>query len=316
MTKILPKKLNHGDHIALIAPAGAIYETEALTIAIESLEALGLRVVVGKNLQKNRGYLAGTDQERLQDLHQAFADPQIKAVIAMRGGWGCARLLPHIDFDLIRKNPKILAGFSDLTSLLTAVYAKTGLVTFHSPMGSSVWNEFTVTHFKNILFDSKTYVIKNPITKGDNLAQTANRTKTIRAGMAQGELVGGNLAVLTSIVGCPYLPAWEGKILFLEEVNEEIYRVDRMLCQLQLAGVLRQVKGIVLGQFTNCGHGSRFLSLTLEQVFDDYFLPLDIPVFSGLLFGHINQKFTLPIGMHVEMNATEGTIELLESLPI
>ncbi len=310
--KILPKPLQAGDTIALIAPAGAIYEQEAIDIAVESLEALGLQVCKGRNLSQKQGYLAGTDAERVADLHDAFANPAIKAVLAMRGGWGCGRLLPLIDYNLLSKNPKILAGFSDLTSLLLAVYAKTGLVTFHSPMGSSVWNEFTVSHFKKILFEGASYKLQNPTAKGDNLTQTTYRIRTLRGGQATGELVGGNLAVLTSIIGTDYMPDWKGKILFLEEVNEEIYKVDRLLCQLQLAGVLQQVAGIVLGQFTNCGHGSRFLSLTLEQVFDHYFSPLQIPIFSGLLFGHINQKMTLPIGCKATIDANAGTVQLLE----
>jgi muramoyltetrapeptide carboxypeptidase len=312
--KILPAKLQVGDDVALVAPAGAIYETEAVDIAVESLEALGLRVCKGKHLTAHYGYLAGTDAQRLEDLHSAFADKNVKAVIAMRGGWGCARLLPYLDYELIRQNPKILAGFSDLTALLVAVYAKTGLVTFHSPMGTSVWNDFTVSHFKNILFEGKTYTIKNPTTKGDNLTQTADRISTIREGKAEGQLVGGNLAVLSAIIGSAYLPDWKGKILFLEEINEEIYKIDRMLCQLQLAGVLKDLQGIVLGKFTNCGHGSRFASLSLEQVFRHYFLPLRIPVFSGLLFGHINNKITLPIGMEVQIDASKGSVTLLESL--
>jgi muramoyltetrapeptide carboxypeptidase len=312
--KILPKKLQVGDKVALVAPAGAIYETEAVDIAVESLEALGLRVCKGKHLTAHYGYLAGTDAQRLEDLHTAFADTNVKAVIAMRGGWGCARLLPDLDYELIRQNPKILAGFSDLTALLVAVYAKTGLVTFHSPMGTSVWNDFTVSHFKNVLFEGKTYTIKNPTTKGDNLTQTADRISTLREGKAAGQLVGGNLAVLSAIIGSGYLPDWKGKILFLEEINEEIYKIDRMLCQLQLAGILKDLQGIVLGKFTNCGHGSRFASLTLEQVFQHYFLPLRIPVFSGLLFGHINNKITLPVGMEVQIDADEGSITLLEKL--
>jgi muramoyltetrapeptide carboxypeptidase len=325
---IFPKKLRKNDTIALVSPAGAIYETEAIEIAVESLEALGLKVKKGKNLVKKYGYLAGTDAERAEDLHEAFADKDVKAIIAMRGGYGCGRLLDLLDYDLIRKNPKILAGFSDVTALLLAVYAKTKLITFHSPMGTSVWNEFTVTHFRNALFENdliesnlansatnslnkQQIILQNPTSKGENLTQIADRIQIIHNGEAEGIFLGGNLTVFASLIGTPYLPDFENSILFLEEVNEEIYRIDRLFCQLKLSGILSKVKGIVLGKFTNCGHGNRFSSLTLEDVFAHYINTLNIPCFSGAMIGHINNKFTVPVGAKVKIDAAKGSIEML-----
>jgi muramoyltetrapeptide carboxypeptidase len=318
---IFPQKLKKGDTIVLVSPAGAIYEKEAAQIAIESLQNLGLEVQVGKNVFKKMGYLAGTDMERAEDLNLAFADKNVKAIMAMRGGYGCGRILELLDYDLIRNNPKILAGFSDVTALLSAIYTKTNLVSFHSPMGTSVWNDFTTTNFCKVLFENQLaenepkqkIILQNNSQKGDNLTQTSDRINTIYAGEAEGIFLGGNLTVFVSLIGTPYLPSlaiFENSILFLEEVNEEIYKIDRLFCQLQLSGILSKIKGIVLGKFTNCGHGNRFSSLTLEEVFDHYILPLKIPAFSGTMIGHINHKFTIPVGGKGKMEATKGIIEL------
>ncbi len=330
---IFPKKLKKGDTIALVSPAGAIYEKEAVQIAIESLQALGLEVQVGKNVFKKMGYLAGTDMERAEDLNLAFADKNVKAIMAVRGGYGCGRILNLLDYKLIQENPKIFAGFSDVTALLLAIYTKTNLVTFHSPMGTSVWNSFTTTHFCNVLFEKELteienlgvinnnllepekVILQNYSQKGDNLTQTNDRITTIYAGETEGVFLGGNLTVFVSLIGTDYLPdltVFENSILFLEEVNEEIYRIDRLFCQLQLSGILSKIKGIVLGKFTNCGHGNRFSSLTLEDVFENYILPLKIPAFSGAMIGHIDKKFTVPVGEIVTINSELGTIAFNE----
>jgi muramoyltetrapeptide carboxypeptidase len=309
-----PKKLRQGDTVALISPAGAIYETEAVQIAVESLEALGLKVKLGKHLLDKVGYLAGTDANRAKDLQEAFEDTTVDGIIAMRGGYGCGRILDLLDYKTIAKNPKIFAGFSDVTALLLALYTKTGLVTFHSPMGTSVWNDFTVSHFKNVLFEDNSNenvtknILQNPTQKGDNLTQTTDRITTITVGTAEGIFLGGNLTVLASLIGTPYLPNFDNSILFLEEVNEEIYRIDRLFCQLKLSGILSNLRGVVLGKFTNCGHGNRFSSLTLEDIFTHYIAPLNIPAFSGTMIGHINNKFTVPVGKIVQIDAEKGTI--------
>lgn len=310
-----PQKLRQGNTVALISPAGAIYETEAVQIAIESLEALGLKVKLGEHLLDKVGYLAGTDANRAKDLQKAFEDTAVDGIIAMRGGYGCGRILDLLDYNAIAKNPKIFAGFSDVTALLLALYKKTGLVTFHSPMGTSVWNDFTVSHFKNMLFESEykentTNILQNPTQKGDNLTQTADRITTITTGKAEGIFLGGNLTVLASLIGTPYLPNFNNSILFLEEVNEEIYRIDRLFCQLKLSGILSNLRGVVLGKFTNCGHGNRFSSLTLEEIFTHYIAPLNIPAFSGTMIGHINNKFTVPVGHIVKIDAEKGSIEV------
>ena len=304
-------RLKAGDSVALINPSGAIYEREPYTIAIESLQALGFKVREAPNLRARYGHLAGTDRQRADDVNAMFADPAVHGLLAMTGGSGGNRMLPLVDYELIRRNPKFLGGFSDLTALINAVYAKTGLVTFHAPMGASEWNAFSVDHFKRTAMQAEAMSLSNPRPDDDALVSKAGRIATIRGGSARGPLVGGNLAVLTSMAGSPYWPQFKGAILILEDVNEFIYRVDRMLSTLKIAGVLDQLAGVVLGAFTNCTPGDGFGTLTLDEVFDDYFKPLNIPVFRGAQFGHIKRKFTLPIGLPVEMDAGAGTLRFL-----
>jgi len=193
------------------------------------------------------------------------------------------------------------------------VQVQTGLVTFHCPMGASEWNDFSIGWLRGAAMDGETLTLANPKDREDAIVAKGGRISTLRAGTARGPLVGGNLAVLTSMAGSAYWPRFDGAILFLEEVNEYIYRVDRMLSTLKLSGALNRVTGVVLGGFTNCGPGDgNYGTLTLDEVFDDYFKPLNVPVYSGALFGHIKRKFTLPVGLTVEMDATAGSLRFLE----
>ena len=241
-----------------------------------------------------------------------FADPSVHGILAVTGGSGGNRMLPLVDYEAIRRTPKFLGGFSDLTALINAVHARTGLVTFHAPMGASEWNAFSVEHFKRCVMLGEALTLSNPKPDGDELVAKSGRTTTIRGGRARGPLVGGNLAVLSAMAGSPYWPSFDGAVLMLEDVNEFIYRVDRMLSTLKLAGVFDRLAGVVLGAFTNCEPGNGFGTLTLDEVFDDYFKGLDIPVYRGAQFGHVKRKFTLPIGLPVEIDADAGTVRLLE----
>jgi muramoyltetrapeptide carboxypeptidase len=207
-----------------------------------------------------------------------------------------------IDYQLIRNNPKIIMGFSDITSLLLAIYAKSRIVTFHGPVGISNWTPFTVNYVKQILFNKNLITLQNPI-------QT--RVKTIIPGKSKGKLVGGNLSVLASMIGSDYLPNWQGSILFVEEVGEEVYRIDRMLTQLKLAGILDKISGFIFGNCIKCEAEKPEESLTLQQVLLDHIQPLNIPAWYGSAIGHIQDIFTLPIGTEVEIDATNGTIKLL-----
>jgi muramoyltetrapeptide carboxypeptidase len=309
---IKPKRLRPGDTVALINPAGATAHPVDIEIVKESMEALGLKIKLGAHLMDRYGYLAGKDKDRASDVNAQFADPSVSGVVAVRGGWGCARILPFLDFELIRRNPKILIGYSDVTALLLGVYAKTSLITFHGPCGLGQWNSFTVNYLKRVLFDAESVTMRNPIEIGDNLTQVKDRIQTIVSGKSSGRLVGGNLTVLTAIIGSEFTPNWKNAILFLEDVNEEVYRIDRMLTQLKLAGVLDQILGFVFGKCTDCDPGTGYGSLTLEQVFDDHIKPLGVPSWHGSMIGHISKKFTVPIGIKVEIDSNEGTIRLLE----
>jgi muramoyltetrapeptide carboxypeptidase len=312
--KILkPARLKKDAVVGLVAPAGAVFQATEIGIVKDTLSALGLRWKLGDHLTARQGYLAGTDAERAADLNAMFADEHVDAIMAVRGGWGCNRILPLLDYTTIARHPKILIGYSDITSLLLAIFARTGLVTFHGPVGSSTWNRFTVDYFRRILFDAEAVTMANPQETGDSLVKTKDRVETITPGIARGKLLGGNLSLLTSMIGTEYLPAWEGSILFLEDDGEYVYRVDRMLTQLALAGVLRRVAGVVFGKCTNCGPGDGYGSLTIEDLFEDHLRPLGVPAWSGAMIGHIENKFTVPLGIDAEIDARAGTIRLLES---
>lgn len=308
-----PPRLKPGDTVGLVCPAAPAYSREQVQITIESLQALGLKTRVAPHIYDRYGYLAGQDADRAADLNRFFADPSINALMAMHGGWGCARLLPLLDYEQIRRNPKILIGYSDITALLLAITAKTGLATMHGPVGSVTWNRFTVDWLKRVLMDAEPVRFQNPVGKGETLTQTTDRITTLHPGAARGRLLGGNLTVLSHLIGTPYVPDWRGAILFLEDVQEEPYRVDRMMAQLKLAGILDQVAGVVFGKCTKCEAEGGYGSLTLEDVLATYLAPLNVPAFSGAMIGHIVDKFTIPLGINAEIDATKGTIQLLEA---
>ena len=314
---IKPKRLAPGDTVALVSPANATFNTVDLEIARESLQALGFKVRNSEHMMERHGYLAGEDKARAEDINKAFADKSVAAVHAIRGGWGSARLLPHLDFDTIKRNPKVMIGYSDITALLLSIHAKTGLVTFHGPIGLGRWDPYSLEYYKRVLFNGEqvTYTNKQGISAERNaLTQVEYRTQTITPGKARGRLLGGNLTVLTTILGSPYLPDWDDAILFCEDVHEELYRIDRMLTQLKLAGVLGKIKGFVFGGCSECGPGDgNYGALTLEEIFKDHIKPLGVPAWQGAMIGHAQPQWTLPEGAQVEIDATAATITLLES---
>ncbi|MGB5290178.1 MAG: LD-carboxypeptidase [Lysobacterales bacterium] len=311
-SSLKPPRLKAGDTVGLVNPAGATFHPQDVVVAGETLAALGLKMKTGEHLLDRYGYLAGSDQNRAADVNRMFADSEVKAVLTLRGGWGCNRLLELLDYQLIARNPKILMGYSDITSLLLALNAKTGLVTFHGPVGISSWNKYSTAFVEKLLFNAEAFSMENPTDIGDHLTQVKDRVLTIHGGKARGRLLGGNLSVLTAMVGSDYLPDFKDNILFLEEVGEDIYRVDRMLTQLKLAGILDQLSGFVFGKCSDCGPGKGYGSLTLEEVLDDHIKPLGIPAWYGSMIGHIENKFTIPLGVESEIDADAGRITLLE----
>lgn len=297
--------------MGVIDPASATWDPIDVDIVVESLAALGLKTKLGAHLLDRRGYLAGRDEDRAADVMAMFTDPTVKAVHALRGGWGCARLLPFLDFDAIARSPKILLGYSDLTALLLPVHARGGFVTFHGMNGASEWNRFNVDWFRRVLMEGEAVTMSNPVEKQDTLVPTVNRIRTITPGRARGRLLGGNLTVLTSIIGSGLLPDFTGAILFLEDVQEAPYRIDRMLTQLALAGILEQARAVIWGRCTKCSPGEGFGSLTIGDLLDDHVKPLGVPAWDGAQIGHIPRQFIVPIGAEAEVDADAGTIRLL-----
>jgi muramoyltetrapeptide carboxypeptidase len=312
-TVVRPKRLRPGDVIGLVDPASATWEPVDVDIVEESLAALGFKAKRGPNLLNRRGYFAGTDEQRAADLNAMFADREVKAIQCVRGGWGSARLLPLLDWTSIARSPKILLGYSDVTALLLSLHAKTRLVTFHGPVGVSPWNRFNVDWLRRVLIDAQAVTFSNlKEVDEDALTQTQNRIQTITPGKARGRLLGGNLTVLTTIIGSGYLPDWDGCVLFIEDVQEAPYRIDRMLTQLRLAGILQKARAVIFGNCTKCDPSSDFGSLTITDVLHDHLAPLGVPAWRGAMIGHIERQFTLPIGIEVEVDAVAGTITMLE----
>ncbi len=309
-----PPRLQPGDTIGIISPAGATFRREDLDIVTDAVRGLGLTSQTAPHVLDRYGYLAGQDRDRAADINQFFADPTIAALLPIRGDWGSARVLPYLDYDLIRQNPKIITGFSDLTALLLGITAQTGLVTFHGPNGLTAWRPDQTDPFRQILFEGQALTFENaPAAEdSDRLMQVKFRINTITSGQAQGRLYGGNLSVLSGIVGSPYLPDLAGAILFVEDVGEPIYRIDRMLTQLKLAGVLDSLAGFVFGQCTNCGPSNGYGALTLEDVLQDHIAPLGIPAWSNAAIGHVEPILTLPMGMEVTIDADVGRIRMLD----
>ncbi len=310
--RLLPPPLNKGDTVALVSPSAAVNEPFSLQLAQEAMQALGFKVRTGAHYASRYGHLAGTDAERAEDLNAMFADRQVKAIVCVRGGSGAARLLPLLDYNLIRANPKVLLGYSDITALHCAIQAKTGLVTFHGPVASGSWNRFNVDQFQRLFFKRELMHYRNVTGDEDELVPRRNRTTTITGGSARGEVVGGNLTVLTALAGSPYLPDFTGKILFLEDVEEAPYRVDRMFSTLKLMGALDGIAGFIFGECTDCKPGDGYGSLTLDQIFADHIAPLNVPAYRGAMIGHIREQFIVPVGGKVEMDADAGSFRLLE----
>ncbi|MEO5645683.1 MAG: LD-carboxypeptidase [Bacteroidia bacterium] len=301
---ILPPRLKAGNTIALTAPAGAIFNADSIHKATLAFEGQGFRVLHGETLKQQFGYLAGTDEFRAAEINKFFADKNVNAIIAMRGGWGCARLFNHLDFNVIAQNPKIICGFSDITSLLLAIYKKTGLITFHGPVGNSTLEGFTMENFLRIVKEGEALKMIQPAT---------DPLKIIVKGKATGKLFGGNLSVWNSIIGSGYLPDISGALLFFEETEEEPYQVDRLLTQLELNGTLSAAAGIIFGKCTKCEAEEPEKSFTIEDVFQQKFGKLNIPVVSGFNFGHVKDKFTFPVGMKAVLDTGDSSVQLLKA---
>ncbi|MGC3960584.1 MAG: LD-carboxypeptidase [Verrucomicrobiota bacterium] len=315
MKLIHPPRLNPGDTLGIIAPASAPPDPKNVDRAIAVLENLGYKIKLAPNVHKRWGYLAGSDRERANDLMRMFTDKSVNAILCVRGGYGTARLLPLLDYKIIRANAKIFVGYSDITSLHCAFLTKAGLVSFHGPMLNSEFatpelTDFTVQSFLRTLASTD---------KQENIAAgyPDKTVKILRRGIARGQLIGGNLALLCTVIGTPWQPSFKNAILFLEDIGEAPYRWDRMFTYLANCGLLQQVAGIAIGLNADCedphAKTAKEYRQTLAEVLKERLLPLQIPIVAGLPFGHVPMNATLPVGIQAELDANRGALRLRET---
>ena len=299
------KRLRKGATIGMIAPASCT-SLENLESVKKNLENMGLKVVLGESTKSRWFSYAGTDELRAKDINDFFANPEIDAIICMRGGYGCNRLIELVDFEIIKNNPKIFIGYSDITTLHMAIQRKTGLITFHGPMAVSNFSgEYNLDTYENfvdvLMIEHENYELKN----------FSKELGILCEGEAIGEIVGGNLATLIATLGTEYDLDYEGKILFLEEIGEPTYKIDRMLNQLKKFKVFEKISGIILGDFRNCPPASEE-DMPLLDVFKDYFLGINKPVVYNFETGHSEPMLTLPLGAKARLNTSEKRITILE----
>lgn len=305
-----PKALKPGDKVALIAPASAGGGGSELDEAQAFVRARGWEPVLMPKVSSRFGYLAGTDAERAADINAAFADPSIKGVIAVRGGYGCMRILPLLNDKLIKKNPKVLIGYSDITALLVAISKRCGFVTFHGPTASSSQDDYSMEWLMKAVTVSASL---GDLSQPDPLPSDAYRIYSLHGGTARGRLVGGNLSLLAHMMGTPWAPDLKDSILFLEDVNEAPYRVDRMLTQLIISGGMSKCRGVVVGHFTRGDDSSPDSEWKTADVLRDRLAGLEIPVTVGWAVGHVRTKLTLPVGALAELDADRLSLKILES---
>jgi muramoyltetrapeptide carboxypeptidase len=309
MRIIKPKRLRPGDVIGVCAPSSPPTSTEKIEDGIAYIERCGFRVDVGKNVFHKQGYLAGSDKERAADLNKFFANKRVKAIFTARGGYGAHRILPLLDYNLIRKHPKILVGYSDITAIQFALLSKIGLVSFSGPMVAADMSQGLKGKSEDLFWQCLTTTQPPPILESDS----TSRRFFIHKGTAVGRLLAGNLAVLTSLLGSEFFPILNDPILMLEEIGERPYRIDRMLQQIRLSGTLSKVAGVALGRFTECQPEKGKPSLTLEQILKATFLDFHHPIASGFQYGHVKGTLTIPQGIRVRLSARTGRIHFLEA---
>ena len=307
-----PSPLRPGDAIAVVAPASPPRSPEHLERGIAHLKGLGYRVETGRPEAGPEGYLAAPDDVRLHLLNEALRRPDVKAIFCVRGGYGTLRLLPEIDYAAARRHPKLVIGYSDITALHLALYAKAGLPGLSGPMVAVEWGAM------NAASERMFWELMEGATPQPLLGPGGESLQPVRAGTAEGTLLGGNLTLLTRLIGTPYLPDLSGALLFLEEVGEAPYRIDGLLAHLKLAGILDRLGGLVLGSFTESAPPPGRPSLPLDDVLDYYTHDLSCPVARGLVYGHFPVKSTLPIGVRarLEVDARTATLSILEPVAL
>jgi muramoyltetrapeptide carboxypeptidase len=314
MTLLKPERLNFGDTIGIVAPASAPPDPKAVDRAAEALERFGFKPKLAKNIRARLGFLAGTDRERATDLMQMFTDKKVKAIICLRGGYGAARILDRLDYAVIRRHPKILSGYSDITSLHCVLAQKVNLISIHAPMLNGALADPKVPEFTKKSF-FRTVMEAKPA--GSICEGYADKTVTIlRGGVVEGRLIGGNLSVLCASLGTPFAPSFKGKILFFEDISEKPYRLDRLLTQLLNAGVLSQIAGVAVGVNADCNDPSAKAGgeyrQTAADVVKERLASLRVPVVTGLPFGHMDLNATIPVGAQARLDGKRGDLVITE----
>lgn len=311
---VKPPRLRDGDWVGLVSPGGVVGD-EGVQKRVANLESLGFRVKLGDHVRAAYGGYAGTPMQRAADFHRMLEDPEVRAIWAARGGSGCLQLLPHIDYERVRRHPKIVIGFSDLTALHLALHHKAGLVTFHGPTAGSTFSEYSVANLRAALMEPRApapmALSEEHLRKAADQAQF--RPRTYKAGVAEGPLFGGNLSMVCAMMGTPYLPSARGSLLFLEEVGEAPYRVDRMLTQLAHARMMAQARGVLLGVFQKCEPPDDEPSLTLAETIENHLGASRVPAVYGYSFGHVPHQYTLPVGIRARLDTEARTVTLLEA---
>lgn len=307
-------RLGAGARVAILAPSGPCLEQDDFTRATELCRALGLEPVLGAHARARLGYLAGSDADRLADLNAAIRDPGIDAIWCIRGGYGMTRILEQVDFAALGKRPKAIIGFSDITALLNGAQQVAGVVSFHGPTARNPMPEFSLRQFDEVLRNAEPAGRLERLPQAPGVQATReNRIVTLREGVAEGPLLGGNLSLLQCLIGTRFFPDLSGAILFLEDVGEALYRVDRMLAHLRSVGALSALAGVLVGRFTEMKRETGDGAFGFDEVLGQYFGDLGIPVAYGFPVGHIDNQWTLPLGVLARLDATNGEVDLLEA---
>lgn len=300
---MLIKKINSNSKIGLITPAGKIGSFESLNEFVKTLESYGLTVVLGESINSKYGYLSGTDEIRAKDIMDMFEDDSIDAILCYKGGYGCQRLLPYLDFEKIKKHPKLFMGYSDITVMLNVLYQKCNMPSVHGMMGVSLGNKenYSLNHMMTTIFEGFKQPLSNP----------SEELIVVNEGVCEGTLVGGNLSLIYALMGTEYEIDLKDKILFVEEVNESPYAIDRMLSSLSLSNKLKGLKGIICGYFTNCESDTE---ITYQSLLVHYFKQLNIPFVMNFQSGHQKPFVNLPIGLKVKLDTYQKHIVVEEEI--
>ena len=302
---VFPPRLSAGDLIGLVTPASPPEDPALIDETIARLTAFGFRIKPGKNIRKRNSYLAGSDEERAADINEMFADPEVKGIYALRGGYGSCRILPLLDYAAIQANPKPFVGYSDVTAMHNAILVKTGLVTYHGSNASSAFQPGNEESGRRVLMQPAPADASLLFSRKTN---DGTKLKTVVPGRVSGRLIGGNMTCLLRLLNTPYVPDFRGVILFLEDTGEKAYRLDGNFCHLRLAGILNQIGGLVLGQFdhSDAAEETRIAAYLLHEA-----ERVGVPCVMGAPIGHFAEQVTLPHGAEVAFDADAGSVTIL-----